>query len=281
MALNRMDFEYIRDLVRERSAIVLDDDKEYLVELRLATIVQQEGFGSLSDFIAHLRAQPVELMQQRVVDLMTTNETYFFRDVFPFEALKTAILPELIEKRAATRRLRIWCAAASSGQEPFSVALLLKEHFPQLAGWQIDFVATDISHEMIERCKEGRFSQLEVNRGLPAMMLVKHFNKVGDHWVLKDDLRRMVDFRLMNLIGNWSLHGSWDIVMMRNVLIYFDLETKRRILGRVKSLLGPEGVLVLGSSESVLNVDRGFGQESMGRFMYYRVREAVPAPAGL
>lgn len=279
MALNPKDFEYIRDLVRDRSAIVLDDDKDYLVELRLSTVVQQEGFTSLQDFITHLRAQPVELMLQKVVDVMTTNETYFFRDVFPFDALKKDLVPALMEHNAASRRLRIWCGAASSGQEPFSLAMLLKENFPALATWQTEIVATDISHEMINRCKEGRYTQLEVNRGLPAMLLVKYFRKEGDFWVLKDDIRRMVSFRLMNLIQPWSLMGPLDVIMIRNVLIYFDLETKRAILARVKKLMAPHSVLILGSSESVLNIDRDFEQVNMGRFLCYRLRQAQPTLA--
>lgn len=279
MALNPRDFEYIRDLVRERSAIVLDDDKDYLVELRLSTVVQQEGFTSLQDFITHLRAQPVELMLQKVVDVMTTNETYFFRDVFPFDALKKDLVPALMEHNAASRRLRIWCGAASSGQEPFSLAMLLKENFPALATWQTEIIATDISHEMIDRCKEGRYTQLEVNRGLPALLLVKYFRKDGDHWVLKDDIRRMVTFRLMNLIQPWTLMGPLDVIMIRNVLIYFDLETKRAILGRVKKLMAPHSVLILGSSESVLNIDKDFEQLTLGRFLCYRLRQPQPSLA--
>ena len=281
MALNPSDFEYIRDLVRQRSAIVLDNDKDYLVELRLSTVVQQEGFVSLQDFITHLRAQPVEVLLQRVVDVMTTNETYFFRDVFPFDALKKDLIPAIMEHNAASRRLRIWCGAASSGQEPFSLAMLLKENFPALAGWQTEIVATDISHGMIDRCKEGKYSQLEVNRGLPAMLLVKYFRKDGDHWVLKDDIRRMVTFRLMNLIQPWSLTGPLDVIMIRNVLIYFDQETKRAILAKVKKLMAPHSVLILGSSESVLNIDREFEQMNMGRFMCYRLRQAQAQPSVL
>ncbi|MCA9782586.1 MAG: protein-glutamate O-methyltransferase CheR [Calditrichaeota bacterium] len=281
MALNTRDFEYIRDLVRVRSAIVLDNDKDYLVELRLSSIVQQEGFASLQDFITHLRAQPVELMLQRVVDVMTTNETYFFRDVFPFEALKNDLIPELLKQNASSRRLRIWCGAASSGQEPFSLAMLLRENFPQLATWNTEMVATDISHEMIARCKEGRFSQLEVNRGLPAMLLVKYFRKDGDQWILKDDIRQMVQFRLMNLIQPWSLQGPMDLIMIRNVLIYFDLETKRAILAKVKKLMGPHSVLILGSSESVLSIDRDFEQINMGRFLCYRLKQELAQPVAV
>jgi chemotaxis protein methyltransferase CheR len=205
-----------------------------------------------------------------VVDALTINETSFFRDAHPFEALRTHILPELIEKRRASRTLRIWCAACSSGQEPYSVALTIKEHFPELAGWRVELVGTDLSPTMLDRAREGRYSRLEVNRGLPARLLVKYFEQDGTDYRIDDSVRRMVTFRPHNLASPWPSLPQTDVVFMRNVLIYFGLETKREILTKVKRVLRPDGYLLLGGAETTVHVDDTFTRTPIGRTTFYR-----------
>jgi chemotaxis protein methyltransferase CheR len=205
---------------------------------------------------------------------MTINETYFFRDVHPFDVLKKSVLPELIKKRESARQLNIWCAAASSGQEVYSIVMLLKENFPSLARWKINFVASDISKEMLDRCREGCYSQLEVNRGLAAPLLVKYFQKIGAHWQIKEELRRMVEWRQINLAENWDALAAPDIVFMRNVLIYFDLETRRNIFGRLSKSLKSDGYLFLGGAETPMGIDDSFKRVAVDKTSYYQIAAA-------
>lgn len=203
---------------------------------------------------------------------MTTNETSFFRDLHPFETLRTTVLPDVIARRASERRLHLWSAACSSGQEPYTIALVLREHFPALAGWTVRLVATDLSREILARARAGRYSQLEVNRGLPAPLLTKHFTREGMEWQLKDEVRRMVEFRELNLLEAWSGLADLDIVFIRNVLIYFDQDIKRGILGRVHRALRPGGYLFLGGAETTLNLDDRFERLHIGKTPCYRRR---------
>lgn len=271
MALSDAEFQYIRDFVYQKAAIVLDAGKGYLIESRLQPIAKREGFGSLSDFIAKLRAQPANGLHASVVEAMTTNETYFFRDVHPFDMLKKIIMPELIAKRAAQRELNIWCAAASSGQEPYTMLMVLRESFPQLAGWKVRFIATDISKEMLTRCQEGCYSQLEVNRGLPAPLLVKYFQKIGLEWQIKDDLRKAIEFKELNLAAPWPVLPPLDIVFMRNVLIYFNVETKKAIFAKLKRALRPDGYLFLGGAETTIGIDDTFKRVALEKASYYQI----------
>lgn len=270
--LTAADFEYVRRLVLERSAILLEPGKEYLVELRLKPIVRMRGLRDLGELVQQLRNDYGGILQREVVEAMTTNETSFFRDVHPFETLRLRVLPELLRSRAAERRLNLWCGAASSGQEAYSVAMTLRESFPELANWRLDFVATDLSREMILRCRDGRYSQLEVNRGLPANLLVKYFDRADMDWRIREDVRRMIDFREMNLAGSWAGLPVCDLVFLRNVLIYFDDATKRQILAKVHGLMRPGSYLFLGSSETTLNLDTRFEQVKFDRTLCYRVR---------
>lgn len=272
MALNTADFDYIRDLVLKRSAIVLDAGKEYLVESRLIPLARQEGFASLAELIAQLRAQSFNGLHWKVVEAMTTNETSFFRDLYPFEALKKTVLPDLLAKRATERKLNLWCAASSSGQEPYTVLMLLREHFPTLAAWTVRFFAGDISKEMLERTRAGRYSQLEVNRGLPAPLLVKYFQKQGIEWQVKEDLRRALELFQVNLAAGWPALPPMDIIMMRNVLIYFDVATKKAILGKIRRVLRPDGYLFLGAAETTLNLDDAFERAELAKSGCYRLR---------
>jgi len=263
------DFEFLRGLLRSKSAIVLDDGKEYLVESRLAPVLREAQLPSIRDLVHLLRGRNPAL-EGKVVDAMTTNETSWFRDIHPFEALRTTLLPELIERRRATQDITIWCAAASSGQEPYSLAMLIREHFPQLSGWSVRILATDLSPSMIERARGGRYSQLEMNRGLPAAYLVKYFERVGAEWQVKSEIRSMVEYKLLNLAEPWPTMPALDMLFIRNVLIYFDRDTKRNILGNVRKVLRPEGILVLGSSETTFNIDDGWASRTIGKAILYQ-----------
>jgi chemotaxis protein methyltransferase CheR len=274
MPISAAEFDYVRTLIRDRAGIALESGKEYLVESRLDPLARQEGFPTLAHFIASLKSSPFSgNLHHKVVQAMTTNETSFFRDVRPFDVLKTVVLPELIAKRGAQRALNFWCAASSTGQEPYTIAMVMREAVPTLLStWNFRFIATDISTEVLARAIQGRYSQLEVNRGLPAMFLVKYFQQEGNEWQIKADLRRMVEFREINLTEPWSTLPPMDIVFMRNVLIYFSIETKKGILAKVRQLLKPGGFLFLGSSETTLNLDDGFEPVPTDRTACYRMR---------
>jgi chemotaxis protein methyltransferase CheR len=272
MTLNATEFDYVRRLVKDQAAIVLEDDKRYLVESRLLPLVRREGFLSLSQLVNKLQSEHFNGLQRQVVEAMTTNETSFFRDFHPFEALRKSVLPDLISKRGPTPELAIWCAACSAGQEPYSLAILLREHFPRLASGNIRILATDLSSEMLARARAGRYSQLEVNRGLPAALLVKYFQKRGVDWYLRDDIRCMVDFRILNLADPWPLLSPMDLVLMRNVLIYFGMDTKKEILGKVRRVLKPDGYFFLGAAETTFNIDDAFEYLQFERATCYRLR---------
>jgi chemotaxis protein methyltransferase CheR len=272
MALTAADSEFLRSLVRQRSGIVLGEDKGYLLESRLDPLAKAVGLGGLDALAARLRTEPSGQLARQVVEAMTTNETFFFRDIHPFECLKRKVLPELVARRQAERRLDVWCAAASTGQEPYSVTMALREFGAPIAGWPIRFVATDIASEVLKRAREGRYSQLEVNRGLPAPLLIKYFTKDGLDWRVKDDLRRMVEFRELNLLESYGLTGQFDIILIRNVLIYFDVETKKSILAKCRRLLRPDGFLFLGGAETTLNLDDAFERVDFDKGGCYRLK---------
>ena len=273
MPIAAAEFDYLRRLVMERSAIVLEPGKEYLVEARLLPMARREGCPSVGALISLLRSSASGGLQSQAVEAMTTNETLFFRDVHPFETLRKLILPDLINRQARERRLTILCAACSSGQEPYSLAMLIREHFPQLASWSIRLMAGDLSTEVLARAKAGRYNQLEVNRGLPATYLVKYFRRLGLEWELAEDIRRMVEFFPMNLAATWPLVPPCGLIFMRNVLIYFDLETKKAILAKARRALKPDGHLVLGGAETTFNIDENFERLPAGTAGWYRLRQ--------
>jgi len=273
MAITASEFDYIQRLVLDQSAIVLEDDKQYLAESRLLPLARREGFDSLTSLVACLRTKTSAGLHRKVVEAMTTNETSFFRDFHPFETLRKSILPELMAKRAGSRELNIWSAACSSGQEPYSLALLLREHFPALSGWSVRIIATDLSVDILTRAREGRYSQLEVNRGLPASLLVKYFRQQGTDWQIRDDIRSSIEFQILNLAETWPLLPRMDMVWMRNVLIYFGLEAKRQIMGRVRRVLKEDGFLFLGGAETTFNVDDAFERAQYERTTCYRIRK--------
>ncbi|QGG96998.1 hypothetical protein GH723_06350 [Actinomarinicola tropica] len=269
------DVAFIRSLVHESAALVLEPGKEYLVESRLAPVARDAGYPSISHMVAALRGTPYGRTHHAIVQAMTTNETSWFRDRHPFDALVTTVVPELMARRAAERRLTIWSAACSTGQEPYSVAMLLLDTFPQLASWNLTILASDLAEDAVAQGRAGRYSQLEVNRGMPADMLVRHFQRDGAHWVVADGIRRMVRFGVVNLIGPWPEMASPDIVMLRNVMIYFDHATKQRLLGRIRERMRPDGYLFLGNAETTLNVDDGFVRIEPTRAGLYRLRSAI------
>ena len=268
------DFDYIRNFVREQSAIVIEPGKEYLVHSRLQALRRKENFTSTESFVGKLRSDPNKGYHGKVVEAMTTNETSFFRDIHPFEALRKVLLPQFMASRAKERQLNIWCGAASTGQEPYSVLMLIAQNFPELLSWDIKFIATDLSREVLARARAGRYSQLEVNRGLPAAFLVKYFARQGIEWQIQDDLRRRVDFREMNLVKEWPLMPPLDFVFLRNDMIYFDIHTKKAILAKIRRLLRPGGYLLLGGAETTFNVDDGFERVVVDKATCYQLKPA-------
>jgi chemotaxis protein methyltransferase CheR len=263
-------FEFVRRLVLQQSAIVIDPGKEYLVESRLGPLARDHGFADIGGLVDAMRKGTDKRFDRDVVEAMTTNETSFFRDLHPFEALRSDVLPGLIKARADRRALRIWCAACSTGQEPFSIAMTILEHFPALANWDVKILATDLAETILARGRDASFSQLEINRGLPAPLLVKYFAKEGTRWQVKPQLRKLVEFRQLNLAAKWSGMTAVDVVFLRNVLIYFSVETKRQILGAVQQLLARDGVLFLGTAETTLGICDDYEKAVIGKAICYR-----------
>lgn len=266
------DFDFLRRLVHERAAIVLEANQSYMLEARLNPIAIKNGCPTVSDLLRRLRTERYGPLHKQVVEAMTTNETFFFRDLAPFQALQKEVLPTVLATNADARQLTIWCAAASSGQEPYSVAMVLKEHFPQLSNWKVEIHASDLSDDMLERIRNASYSQLEVNRGLPAQFLVKYFTRAGVRWSIKPELTTMVQSKKVNLIESWPSFPPLDVVFLRNVLIYFDVETKRRILGRMKRIMRPGGYLFLGGAESPLGLEDAFERVQFPNASCYRLR---------
>jgi chemotaxis protein methyltransferase CheR len=252
-----LDYEYLRKLLKERSGLDLSADKQYLVESRLVPLARKAGLAGISELVQKMKTG-AEALTTEVVEAMTTNETFFFRDKIPFDHLREAVLPALVQARAARRSLRIWCAASSTGQEPYSIAMCLKEASHLFAGWRTEIVATDLSQDVLEKARAGIYSQFEVQRGLPIQMLVKHFTQNGELWQLDSEIRGMVQHRQLNLLQDFSHLGTFDIVFCRNVLIYFDQPTKTNIFERIARMLEPDGVLALGAAESVVGITNAF-----------------------
>ncbi|AXV05276.1 Chemotaxis protein methyltransferase CheR [Euzebya pacifica] len=269
-ALSATDVEVIRRVVHERTGITLGDDKEYLITARLRPVVVASGLGSLGELVARLRTDPPSALVGMVVDALVINETSFFRDVHPFVGLKDHVLPDLIERRRRDRMLTIWCAAASSGQEPYTIAMILADQFPELAGWTIRLLATDVSSTMVARGRRGRFTGVEVARGLPPVLRQRHLAPAGDEWQVSPALRRAVQFEQHNLAGSWDVIPRCDIVFLRNVLIYFDPAVTRRVLLKARGRLAEDGYLALGGAETTVGTDTPFRRVTLGRSAWYR-----------
>jgi chemotaxis protein methyltransferase CheR len=269
--MNANDYEYISNFLVESSGLALGEGKEYLLEARLIPLAQSFGLSGISELILELRRGNDLRLSTAVTESMTTNETSFFRDNTPFEELKTQLLPALINARRDTRSLRIWCAAASTGQEIYSLLMLIDESFPELRSWKIDVVATDIAQKMLTQSQEAVYTQFEVQRGLPTPLLIKYFEQVPKGWRIKDSLRDRVLWKQQNLLSNFQHLGPFDLIVCRNVLIYFEVAHKQDVLERMRNLLPNDSYLLLGAAESVVGVTDQFDR-------YRECRSAVYTP---
>lgn len=275
------DFDYLRRHLKERSGLVLAAEKQYLAESRLLPVARRHGMSTLAELIDRLKTRAHPTLAGEVVDAMTTNETFFFRDKIPFDHARDTVLPALLAARAREKRIRIWCTAASTGQEPYSLAMILKGMGAALDGFRVDILATDLVADVIERAKAGIYSQFEVQRGLPIQLLLKHFTQVGEMWQIAPDLRAMVQFRPLNLLSDFTPLGRFDLVFCRNVLIYFDQPTKVRVLEAIAAQMAPDGVLYLGGAETVLGITDRFAPLPEERGVYGRTGGGVPSARGL
>jgi len=262
-----LDYEFLRKLLKDRSGLDLSADKQYLLESRLIPLARRAGVPGLPELVQKLKGGAEALIAE-VVEAMTTNETFFFRDKVPFDHFKGTIMPEMLHARASRRSLRIWCAASSTGQEPYSIAMCLKELGAALTGWRVEIIATDLSQGVLEKSRAGLFSQFEVQRGLPIQLLVKHFTQTGELWQLNADVRAMVQFRQLNLLQDFSHLGVFDIIFCRNVLIYFDQDTKTNVFGRLAKVIEPDGFLIMGAAETVVGLTEAFKPYPERRGLY-------------
>lgn len=272
------DFDYVAQMLKTRSGLVLTKDKSYLLESRLMPVARKRGFKGLDELVAQLRRRD-ESLAQDVTEAMTTNESFFFRDMKPFEQFRDVVLPNLLKTRANKKSFRIWCAAASSGQEPYSLAIILKEAAARMPGWRVDIVGTDISREILQKARAGLYSQFEVQRGLPIQLMVKYFKKKDDQWEIDPSLRTMVQYKEWNLLQDLKALGTFDVIFCRNVLIYFDQETKGKVLENMSKQLTDDGVLYLGGAETVLGISDKFKPIPGQRGVYAVNKPGVTAAA--
>jgi chemotaxis protein methyltransferase CheR len=274
------DYEYLRKLLKHHSGLDLSADKQYLIESRLLPLARKCGVPGISELVQKMKGGSASHIVQ-VVEAMTTNETFFFRDKVPFDHFRDSIMPEMLKARAARKSIRIWCAAGSTGQEPYSLAMCLKEMSAALAGWRVEILATDLSQEVLEKSKAGIYSQFEVQRGLPIQLLVKHFKQTGEFWQVNADLRGMVQHRQLNLLHDFSQLGTFDVIFCRNVLIYFDQDTKINIFNRLAKAMESDGFLVLGAAETMVGLTEVFKPYPERRGLYRPSGpRATLAPAG-
>lgn len=264
-------FAFAAKLLHERAALVLDAGKEYLLDARVTPLAKVHGLATAEEYLLRVQQTRDEALILPLIEAMVTTETTFFRDIAPFETLRRTVLPELIRARAAERRLNIWCAASSSGQEPYTIAIILKEYFPELVNWSVRLLATDISRDMLERSRAGKYSQFEVNRGMPTPLLLKYFQQEGTSWQISDTIRRMVEFQQLNLATKWPVMPKFDLIFIRNVMIYFNVEMKQTILHRAAELLPRDGYLVLGGAETTFHLVDCFERVELLKHSYYRV----------
>ena len=256
------DYKYITDFLLETTGLSLGENKEYLLEARLIPLAQTHGMNSIQDLVLSLRSGIDPTLRQDIMEAMTTNESSFFRDRRPFDELKNTILPDLIAERKMTQKLRIWCSACSHGQEPYSIVMTLREHFPELADWNIQIVATDLCTKALKRAEEGVYSQFEVQRGLPVQLLMKYFEQCEQGWKIKSDSGVNIQWQRLNLLEDFKHLGMFDIVFCRNVLIYFKPEMKKDILNRISEQMHSSGVLLLGAAETVLGISDNYSKLS-------------------
>ena len=256
--MSPVDYEFLRRYLKERSGLVLSADKQYLVESRLLPVARSAGFANLGDLVRALMLGNADALMTAVVEAMMTHESFFFRDKIPFDHFRQTIMPALIAARSNTRTIRIWCAAASTGQEPYSLAMCLREMEQKIAGWRIELLATDLGNDVLEKARQGLYSQFEVQRGLPIQLLIKHFTQVGELWQIAPDIRSMVKYQQLNLLADFARLGRFDLILCRNVLIYFDTETKISVLNRLARSTAGDGYLMLGAAETVVGLTNSF-----------------------
>jgi chemotaxis protein methyltransferase CheR len=265
--MNAFDYEYLCRMLKERSGFVLAPEKQYLVDNRLTPVARRHGCATVSELIQRMRGPASERLRIEIIEAMMNNESFFFRDKVPFDLVREVVVPELLQKRAQTRRIRVWCAACSTGQEPYSLAMLIHE-IARPSGWQFDIVASDIAGDALERAKASVYTQFEVQRGLPIQLLVKYFEQISDQWRLVEKIRNMVQFRQINLLSDFSMLGTFDLVLLRNVLIYFDHATKLDVLSRIRAVTATDGYLVLGAAETMVGLGEGFAPIPEKRSLY-------------
>ena len=277
-----LEYEYLRGMLRDHSGLDLSGDKQYLIESRLLPLLRKAGLLGIGELVQKLKGGSASLTTQ-VVEAMTTNETFFFRDKIPFDHFRAMIMPDLLRARAGRKSIRIWCAASSTGQEPYSLAICLKEMSAALAGWRVEILATDLSQEVLEKSRSGIYSQFEVQRGLPIQMLVKYFHQLGELWQINSEIRAMVQHRQLNLLHDFSQLGIFDVIFCRNVLIYFDQDTKIGIFNRLAKAMEPDGFLALGAAETVVGLTDALKSHPERRGIYrpstVRAMPALGAPA--
>ena len=252
------DFKYLSSLVKRESGLILSEDKSYLLESRLMPLARKRNLNGLEELVDTAIKGIDATLTKDITEAMTTNESFFFRDIKPFDIFRDAALPFFLDRRKLQRSLRIWCAAASSGQEPYSIAMILNEMAAKFGGWKTDIVGTDISTEILDKAEKGIYSQFEVQRGLPVQFLVKYFEKAEENWQISDVLKKMIQYKEFNLLKDLQPLGKFDIVFCRNVLIYFDQETKGKVLEQICRLMPDDGLLFLGGAETVLGISDKF-----------------------
>ncbi len=279
--MNPQDFEFLKEFLKTRSGIVLSADKLYLVESRLTPVARDLGMAGIDDLIAELRKSQDEMLKIKVTDAMTTNESFFFRDQSPFDNLRDHVLPPMIAARKAKgqNKIRIWSAACSSGQEPYTISMMLLENASKFGDMKFEILATDLSTEIVDKAKQGAYSQFEVQRGLPIQLLVKYFSQTETAWQISSDIQEMVRFQTFNLLDSFGVLGKFDIIFCRNVLIYFDQDTKGSILGRMADISPPDGALFLGGAESVIGISSDYSPIKGVRGVY-QLSSGTVAPVG-
>lgn len=269
------DFEFLSTLVKRESGLVLSEDKSYLLESRLMPIARKRKLEGLEELVRETKKGIDSSLVKDITEAMTTNESFFFRDIKPFDIFRDAVLPYFLESRGTRKNLNIWCAAASSGQEPYTLAMILKEEQAKFAAWKVNILGTDISTEILDKAKLGEYSQFEVQRGLPVQFLVKYFEKKDENWQIKPDIRSMIEYREYNLLNSLRSLGNFDIVFCRNVLIYFDQETKSKVLDEIHQLMPDDGLLFLGGAETVLGISDKFRPVPNFRGVYEVARDSA------
>ncbi len=270
-------FNFLRNFLKEQSGLVLGEDKRYLLDSRLNPVAGEFGFEDLAQMVVALKRPGSQRLATRITEAMTINESFFFRDMTPFDNFRKVMLPHMLKERANTRRLRIWSAAASTGQEGYSLAIELLEQKSKIPGWKIEILGTDLSSEALAKATAGKYSQFEVQRGMPTAMLMKYFKQDGTEWVVDPAVKSMVSFRHFNLLKDYRSLGNFDIVFCRNVLIYFDRETKSEILNRMAKQMAPDGYLVLGAAETIIGLSDEFEMVTGTRGLYQRRTQKVAA----